>query len=118
MIIFGWGKRTVKNFGLSEEQYCNHCNNRRKWEYRRYITWGTLFFIPVIPYEFLYVKACPICGVYETVSKDDFDEVMVTPTGNRTSHNDSSEGQNDGLTETQRNYRKQMEEFSRSRSDN
>ena len=115
MIIFGWGKRTVKSYGESSQDYCNHCGNIGSWAYNRHRTWFTLFFIPVIPYGNMYVKQCMICGNYEELSKEEFFSEIKngeksTGVGNNTDIN------NDGLTEVQRNFKKQMSELRNGKS--
>lgn len=61
MIIFGWGFRTIKNFGPAFKNLCSHCNNEQYWNLSRVMTWFTLFFIPVFPYEIKYHLLCPVC---------------------------------------------------------
>ncbi len=61
MIIFGWGYQTIKNIGPTFKNRCSHCNNEDYWILTKYITWFTLFFIPVIPYSIKYFLSCPIC---------------------------------------------------------
>lgn len=61
MIIFGWGHQTTKIFGPTFKNYCNHCNNEEYWVLARFMTWFTLFFIPVFPYSIKYFLSCPIC---------------------------------------------------------
>ena len=110
MIIFGWGKRTVKQYGELGQDYCNHCANLGSWSYNRYRTWFTLFFIPVIPYQNIYVKECNICGNYVPLSKEEF----FSELGNCKEEpctSSSTDMHNDGLTEVQRNYRRQMAEL-------
>lgn len=111
MIIFGWGKRTMKDYGQGEVMGCGRCRNQSAWSYRLYITWFTLFFIPIIPYEFLYVKVCPVCGHYESMQRDEFHQARQSATANTTEHASSTVAFNDGLTETQRNYKAQMQEY-------
>ena len=92
-IMFGWGKQTVKEFGSHDSRNCPRCNNRKPWIYRKYTTWFTLFFIPVIPYSSFYAKTCPICGHGEKMGKEAFMnevEMSLDPYG--------------GKTETQANY--------------
>lgn len=111
MIIFGWGKRTVKQYGASEEKYCYHCNNQNRWAYRKDTTWFTLFFIPVIPYETVYIQVCPVCGQYEKMDKVEFESRVEGEITETSAAENGKAAINDGLTETQRNYWKQMEEL-------
>lgn len=61
MIIFGWGKQTIKQIGITFKNLCNHCHNEEYWILTRITTWFTLFFIPVIPYSIKYFLSCPVC---------------------------------------------------------
>ena len=61
MIIFGWGRQTIKQIGIVLKRMCDHCNNEEYWVLTRTITWFTLFFIPVIPYSVKYFLSCPVC---------------------------------------------------------
>lgn len=61
MIIFGWGFQTIKNFGPAFRRLCDHCHNEEYWILTRIMTWFTLFFIPIFPYEIKHHLACPIC---------------------------------------------------------
>lgn len=61
MIIFGWGRQTIKQIGIAFKQICSHCNNEEFWILTRTITWFTLFFIPIIPYSVKYFLSCPVC---------------------------------------------------------
>ena len=62
MIIFGWNFQTIKNFGPVFKNLCGHCHNEDYWVLTRIITWFTLFFIPVIPYEIKHHLTCPVCN--------------------------------------------------------
>ncbi|MCX7746053.1 MAG: zinc ribbon domain-containing protein [Clostridia bacterium] len=60
-VIFGWGRRTTKDYGPTLPMRCGNCNNN---VYSRLIhvrTWFTLFFIPVIPYESKHYLLCDVC---------------------------------------------------------
>lgn len=61
MIIFGWGRQTIKQIGIVFKRLCGHCNNEEYWVLTRTITWFTLFFIPIIPYSIKYFLSCPVC---------------------------------------------------------
>jgi hypothetical protein len=61
MIIFGWGFQTIKNFGPAFRRLCDHCHNEDYWILTRIMTWFTLFFIPIFPYEVKHHLACPVC---------------------------------------------------------
>lgn len=102
-ILFGWGKRTIKELGSTEKHRCGHCGNIREWTYKKYTTWFTLFFIPVIPYKSVYVKECPICHGALIIGKEDINSGEEI----RTHENKPS----DGLTDVQRNYLREMNEM-------
>lgn len=102
-ILFGFGKRTVKDLGETGKVRCGRCGNVRPWQYKKVTTWFTLFFVPVIPYKNLYVKECPICRAALEVDKNEIDG------SGPNNVNDIHE--NDGRTEVQRNYLRQMEEL-------
>lgn len=70
MIIFGWGHQTTKNFGPTFKNHCSHCNNDDYWTLARYITWFTLFFIPVLPYSTKYFLSCPVCQYGLTLNSE------------------------------------------------
>jgi len=61
MIIFGWGRQTLKQIGIVFKTLCRHCNNEEFWVLTKITTWFTLFFIPVLPYSVKYFLSCPVC---------------------------------------------------------
>ncbi len=95
MLIFGFGRRTVKELGTTDKKLCPHCNNFRAWKYMKVTTWFTLFFIPIIPYKTMYIEECPICKSAIKVDKETAQSEGNKPT--------------EQLTDVQRNYREQME---------
>ena len=74
-IIFGWGKRTVKNFGKAFRQVCDHCHNEADWQLYQIRTWFTLFFIPVIPYQTERIVICPICSTGRKLQEAEFNQL-------------------------------------------
>lgn len=102
-IIFGFGKKTVKEMGSTGTVQCGHCSNVREWQYKKVTTWFTLFFIPLIPYKMTYIKECPICHMAYQVDKE---EVLGEEVGGSSHNSDHSSDAH--LTEVQRNYREQM----------
>lgn len=108
-VLFGFGKRTTKELGETSKIRCGRCGNVRPWQYKKYTTWFTLFFVPVIPYQNQYVKECPICKAALKVDKDEASGKIESI--------DGGIPETDGLTEVQRNYRKQMEDFKKSKED-
>ncbi len=61
MVIFGWGRQTIRQIGVLFKQLCNHCHNEEYWILTKITTWFTLFFIPVFPYSVKYFLSCPVC---------------------------------------------------------
>lgn len=77
MIIFGWGKQLIKIIGPVFKHHCPNCGNEDYWILKRISTWFTLFFIPVIPYEWKYFLMCPVCerGLY--LKSDQYNELKL-----------------------------------------
>ena len=101
-ILFGFGKKTVKDFSVKGEIQCRRCNNTKNWDYKKVTTWFTLFFVPVIPYSITYVRVCPICGENDKLSKEDFMSVVES------NSIVDVEAHYEGMTDTQANYMKEM----------
>lgn len=74
MIIFGWGKRTVKHHGDTLPMTCRNCNNKVFYKLVEIKTWFTLFFIPVIPYSSKKVLMCDVCKSGMDLSTNGFKE--------------------------------------------
>lgn len=109
MIIFGWGYRRTKSIGPVKESHCGRCNNSVSLELVKLSTWFTLFFIPVFPYENRKLLVCPICGAYEEISKEEFDELETLKRQGLLEIKVNNSGRL--KTETQLNYIKEMQEF-------
>jgi hypothetical protein len=75
MIIFGWGRQTIKQIGVVFKKLCGHCNNEEYWILTRTITWFTLFFIPIIPYSVKYFLSCPVCKYGFDLNSKQVDEI-------------------------------------------
>ena len=60
--IFGWGKTNRKDYGPTYPITCPKCHNDNYWHLLNTKTWFSLFFIPVIPYEYHNYLLCPICS--------------------------------------------------------
>ena len=69
MIIFGWGRRTRTDHGVSRTYTCNNCRNVNRFRLLTVKKWFTLFFIPVIPYETTHLELCPICQSGRKIAK-------------------------------------------------
>lgn len=83
MIIFGWGRQTIKQIGVVFKQLCGHCNNEEYWVLTRMMTWFTLFFIPVFPYKIEYFLSCPICKYGFTLNHDQVNEIKPLAEANQ-----------------------------------
>lgn len=62
MIIWGWGRQTVKDYGPAVPFNCPNCGNFSFWRFSRRLTWFSLFFIPVIPYGWKHYLLCEVCS--------------------------------------------------------
>ncbi len=83
MIIFGWGFQTIKNFGPAFRKLCDHCNNEEYWILTRIMTWFTLFFIPIFPYEVKHHLACPICKYGLVLNRNQISEIKPIAVANQ-----------------------------------
>lgn len=81
-IFFGWGRQTTWNVGPVFQQLCSHCNNDDYWVLTRRITWFTLFFIPIIPYNIKYIVTCPTCEYGIQLDGKKFEEMRVIAENN------------------------------------
>lgn len=61
-VIFGWGKKSVNNFGAAVPAICPNCHNDGFLNLLHKKTWFSLFFIPVLPYDSNYYLLCEICS--------------------------------------------------------
>lgn len=104
-ILFGFGHKTVKEFGGQGEILCRRCNNTREWSYKKITSWFTLFFIPIIPYSTNYVRVCPICGEHDKLSKETF---LAIVEGGEPGETVDVDSHYEGMTETQANYMREM----------
>lgn len=75
MIIFGWGRQTIKRIGIAFKRMCDHCHNEDYWVLTQITTWFTLFFIPVIPYSTKYFLSCPVCQYGLTLDSKQVEEI-------------------------------------------
>jgi hypothetical protein len=62
MIIWGWGRRTIKQHGSALHQRCPNCGNSGWFQWMTVRRWFTLFFIPLIPYSRRDLLICPVCS--------------------------------------------------------
>lgn len=77
MIIFGWGKKTVKDHGDTFPMECGNCNNKVFFKLVSVKTWFTLFFIPIIPYESKNLLMCGVCKRGFELTNDKFDRAKT-----------------------------------------
>jgi hypothetical protein len=77
MIIFGWGRTTVKKYGPGRGMTCPNCRNSVRANLALKRVWFTLFFIPVIPYEVRRIEHCPLCNVGRDVEKAEFASLLA-----------------------------------------
>lgn len=71
MIIWGWGRRTVRRYGPVTYQKCPNCNNSNWFNLVGIRRWFTLFFIPIIPYSSKHLLLCPVCSRGQELSGAD-----------------------------------------------
>lgn len=83
MIIFGWGRQTIKQIGVTFKNLCNHCHNEDYWILTRIMTWFTLFFIPVFPYSIKYFLSCPICKYGLVLDQKQLNEIKPLAEANQ-----------------------------------
>lgn len=77
MIIFGWGRKTIKKYGPVGVYLCPNCHNNSAFMLVRVTTWFTLFFIPLIPYSPEHLLLCSICSKGSRLDKDQFAQYKV-----------------------------------------
>ncbi len=74
--LFGWGHRTIKNFGQTLIQECHICSRTSHFSFVKTTDWFTLFFIPVIPYKTKYYLECPFCkNAFEIGDKENIEKL-------------------------------------------
>lgn len=83
MIIFGWGRNTIRKFGPAIFKLCSNCNNERFWELISVTTWFTLFFIPVIPYKKEWFCSCPVCDRGVSILPEQIDKLKRLSNSNQ-----------------------------------
>jgi hypothetical protein len=71
VIIVGWGHQKREVVGPLDKRSCPNCHNVDYWELHRIRNFGTLFFIPVLPYATEYLEVCPICKASRKVASED-----------------------------------------------
>ena len=113
IFIFGLGKITKRNYGSLHDKKCKFCQENNEYELLRTITWFTLFFIPIIPYRFMYYLVCPNCEHGYEITRDQFDSIRETGLGSNIHQKDRISTPADdpyaGKNEVQRNFLMSME---------
>lgn len=71
-IIWGWGRKTIKNFGEIFSEKCTNCAQERPWHLLSVSLWFTLFFIPVFAYDTKRFAICPVCGNSKLLNEEQF----------------------------------------------
>jgi hypothetical protein len=74
-VIFGWGRKTVKQIGVVFKKLCNHCHNEEYWVLTKITTWFSLFFVPIIPYSTKYFLSCPVCKYGLDLNQKQIEEI-------------------------------------------
>lgn len=77
MIIFGWGKKTVKDYGDTLPLECGNCNNKVYYKLVTVTTWFTLFFVPIIPYDTKNLLMCGICKAGIELTREKFERAKT-----------------------------------------
>jgi DNA-directed RNA polymerase subunit RPC12/RpoP len=79
-MFFLYGTKTFfKKKGESKQVVqCEHCGHVGKWDYKTGRTWGTLFFVPLIPtfYKKSYLM-CPACEYGYKITRKNREEMMA-----------------------------------------
>jgi hypothetical protein len=110
MLIFGWGYRTIKQYGIVGKSKCNICKLVTNWQLVKVTTWFTLFFIPIIPVSVNRIVICTNCNKGHKVDKQTFDKLLNIVKSNKNNAN-MEDMQYYNKTETQMNYLREMEAF-------
>ncbi|GKX31676.1 hypothetical protein SH1V18_41560 [Vallitalea longa] len=110
MLIFGWGYKTFKKYGIIGKSKCNICQLVTNWQLVKVTTWFTLFFIPIIPVKIKRMILCTNCNTGHIIDKQTFDKLMNVIKSNKYKV-DIENMQYYNKTETQKNYLKEMEEY-------
>lgn len=78
MIII-YGTKKIKRVKEQSKGYlhCDHCGKDSKWQFSHMWTWGTLYYIPLIPVWREKIFSCPMCGWGIKVNKQNNDAIMA-----------------------------------------
>lgn len=110
MLIFGWGYKTFKKYGIIGKSKCNICQLVTNWQLVKVTTWFTFFFIPIVPVKIKRMILCTNCNTGHIIDKQTFEKLMNVIKSNKFKV-DMESVQYYNKTETQKNYLKEMEEF-------
>ncbi|QUI22905.1 AAC(3) family N-acetyltransferase [Vallitalea pronyensis] len=110
MLIFGWGLKTVKRYGMLSHQMCQTCHTESGWQLVKVTTWFTLFFIPVMPVSIKRMLICTKCNAGRIIKKELFNQLVekVQQGGSPEAPQDTSY---QNMTDTQKNYLQEMEAY-------
>lgn len=75
-IIFGDKTYTKKLGEYKFSGTCPNCHNTIMLQILKESTWFTLYWIPVIPLKFRWLKACPICGINAEITKEEANNLL------------------------------------------
>jgi uncharacterized protein YbaR (Trm112 family) len=78
--IFGWGHQTREQFDSRLHMRCPLCHNDVRLILVSVTKWFTLFFLPIIPYSWVYFLGCPICSHGVMVDKARFSRIRAGAT--------------------------------------
>jgi len=76
-LLFGWGKKTVKNYGDLFPMKCPQCNNTVYYKLIKLTTWFSVFFIPIIPYEKKNLLMCGVCNNSTQLKRGKLDQAKT-----------------------------------------
>ncbi len=71
MILFGWDKKKIHDFGKACSQQCESCNRDVDWHLVYIRLYITLFSIQLFPYYKKYMLVCPKCGGSEVIDQNE-----------------------------------------------
>ncbi len=76
MIFIAGAQPKTERYRSPETKYCFRCRNESRWILQRTRYFITLFFLPVAPVKTEYSYYCPICQNGETITKEQFDDLL------------------------------------------
>ncbi len=109
-MLFGWGFKTYKKYGIINIGVCNHCQKNSQWMLVKETVWFNIFFIPIIPIRVRKLIVCVNCNYQKEIDSEVFEKLknMLEKKKTATMSTVTSNVRNAYLTETQRNYLNQI----------